>query len=101
MSISYSGEFDDTNSDLFNQENILVSTTQVEAICAGTDIDEREFVRIYNKGNSVIYVGPTGVTFSTGEPLRKNQWIEIPLKGQSIYMITQSGSANVIVTDLG
>lgn len=101
MGIQVSGEFDDTNSDLYEQEEISVGITEVEAICSSTDIDERESVRIYNKGSQKVYVGPSGVTASSGEPVFKNQWIDIPIKGQSVFMITASGTANVIVTDLG
>lgn len=101
MSLNQSGEFDDTNSDIFEQDEITVGTTQVEAIVSGTDIDEREFVRIYNKGPQRVYFGPTGVTFNTGEPLFKNQWVEIALKGQSLFLITESSSSDVIVTDIG
>lgn len=101
MTIEYSGEFDDTNSDLFSQDSITVNTSQTEAIVSGTDIYEREFVRIYNNGPQTVYIGPSGVTSSTGEPLRRRQWIEYALRGQSIFMITASGSSTVIVTDIG
>jgi len=101
MGISQSGEFDDTNSDLFRQAQITVGDTQVEAVVSGTDIFEREFVRIYNKGNRTIYFGPNGVTSSTGEPLLKSQWVEIAIRGQSVFMITDSSTADVIVTDIG
>lgn len=101
MGLKYSGEFDDTNSDIFVQEEITIGTTQVEALTTGTDIAEREIVRIYNKGNQTVYFGPTGVTSTSGEPLRKNQWIEIAIRNQSVFLITDSGTADVIVTDLG
>jgi len=101
MSIQVSGEFDDTNSDLYEQEVISVGIVQVEAIGATTNIDEREFVRIYNKGTKTVYVGPTGLTVASGEPLLKKQWIEIAIKGQSVFMITDSGTVDVVVTDLG
>ncbi len=101
MGVKVAGDFDDTNSVLFEQEVISVPITQVEAIASGTDIDDRQFVRVYNNGNRTIYFGPTGVTSSTGEPLLKKQWIEIALKGQSLFLISASGVGSVIVTDLG
>lgn len=99
--IESSGEFDDTNSDLYEQEVINVTSTPIEAVCTGTDLFEREFVRIYNKGNSIVYFGPSGVNATTGEPLRRRQSVEIAIRGQSVFLVTSGGTADVIVTDLG
>lgn len=101
MGINVAGDFNDTNSNLFEQEVISVNTTQTEAICSATDIDERQFVRIYNNSNQKVYFGPDGVTTSTGEPIFKKQFVEIAIKSQSVFLIVDNGTADVIVTDIG
>lgn len=101
MSINVASDFSDTNSSIYEQETLTVGTTEVEAICSSTDIDERQFVRIYNNSNKKIYFGPSGVTSSTGEPLFKKQAVTLALKGQSVYMVVDSGTGDVIVTDIG
>ena len=101
MGINVASDFSDTNDTLFNQETVSVGTSEVEAKCAATDLDERQFVRIFNNSNQKIYFGPAGVTSTTGEPLLKKQSVELALKGQSVFMVVASGSGDVIVTDIG
>ena len=106
----FSSEFSDTNSELFDQKQITVTDTGVEAItdAGATDRACRQHVRIYNDGNSTIYVGPQGVTApggaKPGEPVTKRGSIGYDVRGDNnkVYMITSSGkTATVIVSDLG
>lgn len=90
-------EFADTNSKIFDQATVSVTTTEVEAT-TGADINDVQYVRIYNSGNSEVFVGKQGKTL---EPLQKRQWIEYALNCERVYVRTQSGTGEVIVTELG
>lgn len=95
------GEYNDVWEDTLLQGVVTVSTTQTELKVGGSVDSDRETVRVYNKSNAIVYIGPSGVTTSTGEPLNKNQWIEMPIGTQSLYAIVASGTADVIVWELG
>lgn len=107
--MGFSSEFSDTNSELFDQKEISVTDSGVEAITDQTSTDGREcrqFVRIFNNGPDRVYFGPSGVTApggaNPGEPLAKRQWVEIAVRDQEVHLITDTGdTADVIVTDLG
>jgi hypothetical protein len=100
MGISLSSEYSDVNNDSYLSGLIVVTTSQVEAKVGASRLSGRETLRIYNKG-STIYFGPSGVTTSTGEPLMKNQWVNIPAgENIEVFMITTSGSVNVIVQEM-
>lgn len=102
MGIKYSSDLSDTNDSVYLSDSVSVTTTEVEAKVGVSAEPERQFVRIYNKGPQTIYFGPTGVTSLTGEPLRKNQHVEIAARdGIGIYMVTDTGTATVIVQEIG
>lgn len=94
-------EYSDVLEDVMLQGVVTVGTTQTELKVGGSVEPEREVVRVYNKSNSTIYVGPTGVTTTTGEPLKKNGYMEMPIGTQSIYAVVDSGTADVIVWEMG
>jgi hypothetical protein len=95
MSISYSSEFSDVLSDGYVAASISVSTTEVEAKVGASALAGRETLRIYNNSNRTVYFGPSGVTSSTGEPILKKQWVNIPVGDSiSVYLITDSGTAS-------
>jgi hypothetical protein len=74
---------------------VSVSTSQVEAKVGGSPLTGREVLRIFNNSNTTIYFGPSGLTASTGEPIYKNQWVEIKAKDSlSVYLLTASGTAS-------
>jgi len=101
MPISNNGNWDDTNESIYVSGPLTVGTTEVEAKVGATRESLRQFVRIYNSSNSVIYFGPTGVTASTGEPLQKNQSVEIAVSDLGIFLIAGSTGNVVIVQELG
>lgn len=80
---------------------VTVGTTQTELKVGGSREAEREVVRVYNSSNSTIYVGPSGVTVSTGEPLFRRQSMEMPIGDQALYAIVASGTEDVIVWEIG
>ena len=99
--INESSEYGDVLEDVLLQGVVTIGTTETELKVGVSADPEREVVRIYNNSNTTIYVGPTGVTTSTGEPLRRRQSMEMPIGQQSLYAIVASGTADVIVWEIG
>jgi hypothetical protein len=83
------------------QASITVGTSQIEAKVGGSRQDGRQMLRVYNGSNSIIYFGPTGVTTSTGEPIEKKQWVNIPASDAcAVFLIAGSaGNTGVIVSE--
>lgn len=95
------GEYNDVLEDLLLQGVLTIGTTQTE-LKVGASVDsDREVIRVFNNSNQTIYVGPNGVTTSTGEPVYKKQSLEMPIGTQSLYAIVASGTADVIVWEIG
>ena len=94
-------EFSDVLEDVILQGVVTITTTQTELKVGGSVDPDREVVRIVNKTDATVYVGPSGVTTTTGEPLRKRQSMELPIGTQSLFAIVASGTADVIVWELG
>ena len=102
MSISYNPELSDVLTDSYVAGVISVSTTQVEAKVGASRSASRETLRIYNNSNTTIYFGPAGVTSAIGEPIFKNQWVNIPIGDIAVFLITASGTAaDVRIQELG
>lgn len=95
------GEFNDVLEDIILQAVVTIGTTETELAVSGSPDPDREVVRVYNSSNQTIFVGPAGVTASTGEPLRRRQSMEMPIGTQSLFAVTASGTADVIVWELG
>lgn len=96
-----SSEYSDVLEDVMIQGVVTIGTTETELKVGATVNSDREVVRVYNKSNSTIYIGPTGVNSTVGEPLRKRQSMELPIGTQSIFAIVVSGSEDVIVWEIG
>ena len=103
MSITEGTEFADTLGDSYLAGSISVSTTQIEAKVGASRLESRETLRIYNNSNTTIYFGPSGVTSLIGEPIFKNQWVNIPVNGNlAVFLITASGTASdVRIQEIG
>lgn len=101
-----SSKYSTDNSFLFDeltQSVITVTTTATEVFTGGSRNANRQVVRIYNDGNNVCYIGPTGVTSSgatKGEPLQKAESLEITIGNVAIFAITSSSTTSLIVTEL-
>ena len=94
MALKYSSDLSDTNARVYIVGTKNVTTTEVEASVGVTAHPDRQFVRIYNDGPETIYFGPSGITSSTGEPIRKKQWVEIAARDSlEVYIITDSATA--------
>lgn len=102
MAINNNGqEFSDVLEDVILQGVVTVGTTEVELKVGASVNPDREVLRVYNKSNRTIYIGPSGVTSTTGEPVFKDQSFEAPIGTQSLFAITDSSTADVIVWELG
>jgi hypothetical protein len=102
MGINGGSEYADVLTDAYVAGVISVSTTQIEAKVGTSRLENREVLRIFNNSNTTLYFGPSGVTASTGEPLFKNQWINIPIGDIAVFLITASGTASdVRIQELG
>ena len=95
-------EYADVFTDGYVAGVVSVSITQVEAKSLSTRYPLRENLRIYNNSNTTIYFGPSGVTAATGEPIFKNQWVNIPVGDIAVFLITASGTAaDVRIQEMG
>jgi hypothetical protein len=95
-------EYADVFTDGYVAGPISVSTTQVEAKVGATRFALRENLRIFNNSTTTIYFGPSGVSSTTGEPLLKNQWVNIPIGDIAVFLITASGTAaDVRIQEMG
>lgn len=103
MAISFDPELSDVVNQSYVAGSISVTTTQIEAKVGGSRLSGRETLRIFNNSNTTIYFGPTGLTSATGEPVFKNQWVNIPAGDQlGVFLITASGTASdVRIQELG
>lgn len=94
------GRNDDIVNDSYVQGTVSVTTSQIEAKVGGSRLDKRQILRIYNSSNNTIYFGPSGVTTSTGEPIEKNNWVNIPAGDQiAVFLIAATGTNSVIVSE--
>ena len=79
---------------------VAVTSSQIEAKVGASRQSGRQMLRIYNGSNAIVYFGPTGVTTSTGEPIEKKQWVNIPASDTlALFLIAASGTNNVIVSE--
>jgi hypothetical protein len=102
MSLSQSSIYSDTNNKVLLIGNKTITTTQSLLAVSASNNTDRQFIRIYNSGTQKIYIGTTGVTTTTGEPLEKDQHITIAIRDNlSLYAITATGTASIIIWELG
>jgi hypothetical protein len=103
MPIGYNPDRLDTSDVSYTNTKITVTTTAVEAKVGATRNPSRQLMILYNKGNGVVYYGPTGVTASgpnEGLQLAANQEVSIPIGDVAIFLIRANGSSDVIVQEL-
>lgn len=100
--MSYNATVADVNNKTYVSGFITVGTTAVEAKVGATRISPREMVRIYNNDSSItIYFGASGVTVSTGEPLRPGEAVSVPAGDElGVFVIAASGTVNVRVQEM-
>lgn len=99
--LTNSGEYNDVLEDGYTSGSLSVGTSQVEARVGSQILTNRELLYLENRGDDIVYYGPTGVTPSTGAKLYKDQFAFIPAgAGISVFLICDTGeSATVIVQE--
>lgn len=103
MGLGDSSQKSDTLSSAL-QGNLVVGTTAVQVKVGGSNLTNRQMIRIYNDSSATIYMGFTsGVTTSgttRGEELFKKQGMTIMLtEDQSLFAIAGSAGNNVLVSE--
>lgn len=101
MGVKDNSNFSDTNSTLYKTGRITVATTDTEAKVGVSRETERQFVRIYNDSNDIVYFGEAGTSTTDKEPLQKKQSVTIPITDIAVMLQVSSGTADVIVTEIG
>lgn len=91
----------DVNSTINQSGTVSVSTSEVEIKVGGTREARRQLVLISHGSNTTLYVGPTGVTTSTGIPVFKDQIVSLPVGDTAIYAISSGGTHTLRVWELG
>lgn len=101
MGMSFSPDRADVDSDTYVAASITVGTSQVLAAVGVSNLTSRQELLIYNKSNTTIYFGPTGVTTATGIPIEPTGVLNLPF-GQNInvYLISATPSLTVIIQEL-
>lgn len=100
MGFSEGGEFNDVLNDNYLSGVVTVQTTETELKVGGSRLSGRELLTVYNKSNSSIYVGPSGVTTTTGIEVEKGQLGYFPYGDNiAVYAVVASGTADVVVQE--
>lgn len=79
---------------------LSVTTSAIEAKVGANRLTGRQILSIYNAGPGTIYVGPSGVTSSTGRPIFRDQSIDMPAGNVAVFLIAGTGTQSVIVQEL-
>ena len=84
-------------------ERVTVDTTSGGVLIAqGPSVSKSHRLNVRNRGSVAVYVGPSGVTSSTGYQLDPGEQIGLELAaGETLYGITASSSAAVHVLKAG
>lgn len=111
LAVSDSGDRADLLSDLYRRifindaPNISVASAAVSvastATSLGTPIDGRMRALVQNNSDKPIYVGPAGVTTSTGLKVDKGATLALEIgQGVALFAVTASGTADTRVFQL-
>jgi len=84
----------------FLDANISVSTTEILANVAGTNLPNRKTLVIFNRGNREIFYGTTGVSSTTGIAIQVDELITFDVgENINIYLITNNGTSTVTIQE--
>jgi len=84
----------------FLDANISVSTTEILASVAGTNLPNRKTLVIFNRGNREIFYGTTGVSSTTGIAIQVDELITFDVgENINIYLITNNGTSTVTIQE--
>lgn len=104
MGLSFNPEFADTLATLYVAGRKTVSTSEVLAAASTSNATGRQTLLIFNTSDTVtIYIGPTGLTpTTTGIPISPQGMVRIDTQANiNVYVLTASGSADVIFQEIG
>ena len=101
MGLSYSGDRADVNEIGYVSGPVTVGVTEVEAKVGGSALAGRQLLTITNNSIKDIYYGPSGVTITTGDVLKKGgQYVSLPVgPGVSVFLISADAGLNVRVQE--
>lgn len=99
-SLNESSEYADVMQDGYASGAVSVTTSQIEAKVGANRLSNREALTITNKGNAIVYYGPSGVSSTSGDLLYKDQSVSLPIGDLGVFLITASGTATVIVQEM-
>lgn len=81
--------------------DIPISTTQVPLKVGLSALVNRKTLILYNRSGANVFIGPLGVTSTTGIRLATNQMITFNIgPAIAVYGVTNSGTCNLIVQEL-
>lgn len=81
---------------------VTVGNTATPLQVGASNLEGRDMVIIYNKSTSNIYIGPSNVTATTGILVVPQQILNINLRDNvSLYGITSTGTADIVVQEIG
>lgn len=97
-----SAGYNNNNIDICNisylSTTVSVSTTQVAVRVGGSNLASRQVLLIHNPpGNGPIYVGPSGVTTSTGVRISAGETVSYPLGDTLTMFAIKTGATQSIV----
>lgn len=94
MGMGFNGNKDDVNKGGNQVGTVTVGTTAVELRIGGSDYVGRQTLVVYNDSNKIIYLGDSGVTTSTGQPLfpRQRAYINHSDKNRTYAITTTAGN---------
>lgn len=102
--LSFNPDFSDVLSSLYVAGRKTISTSQVLAAASTSNQTGRQTLFIYNTSSTVtVYFGPSGLSSSTtGIPIEPTSSVRMDVSDAvSVYLLTASGSADVVIHEVG
>lgn len=81
--------------------NVLVGTSPVELKTGAVRLSNRKLLCIHNNSNNIIYIGPAGVTVSTGRPVFPDQSMDMSIGNMGVYAVANESGNSLIVQEIG
>lgn len=95
-------QYSDVLNDVYKTGTLTVGTTAVELKVDASAASKRETVIVYNDSNTTVYFGPSTVTTSNGQPLKKNQRMIMNIsENLPIYFIAESADNTIRIQEIG
>ena len=97
-----SGDRDDVVERSLVAATVTATTTPTEAKVGATRLVARQTLTIQNKGSQAIYYGPSGSTPTNGGIIVfKDQTVFLPYGDLPVFIYTASGTATVVIQEVG